>query len=220
MPEIEKTITLDELRRKQLARLKGEIPSAATPEFSIPDAKLDDEYFAYAARQEKGNWPVQDREIWEAEHRAMLETERNRKQPENKLEPQPFQVGQPTGEWYPRAAIPAPKWPEPGALLTREIVKSHDAELDLYQRANRALQDVTWWTRTRLLEPDYWNAEHNGNMQTRFAETIAWLSGIWQGRGIQPPTEIQIEKWARDWNKTHQARPTKDVHTEQTDESS
>ena len=118
MPEIENTITSDELRKRQLARLKGELPTstsspATTSTEFLPDPELDGEYFAYAARQEKGNWPVQGRETWETEHKAMLEKERNRKQPKNKPEPKPFQVGQPTGEWYPRAAIPAPRWPAP-----------------------------------------------------------------------------------------------------------
>jgi hypothetical protein len=187
--------TLDELRRRQLSRLKGELHESTEP--PAIQEPLDDEYASYAARQEAGNWPVQDRETWETEHRAWLERQRDRKQPENKPEPKPFQVGQATDEWYPRAAIPRPQWPEPGAPLTREVERAYNAEHDLYQRANRALQDVTWWTRTRLNEPDFWNdAEQN-----RYAQTLAWLMGIWQGRKIQPPTEAELETWAREWDR-------------------
>ena len=216
MTERENTITLEELRRRQLSRLRNETPSSTTD--LLPDESFNSAYQRACAEAENGGWPVPDRIEWETEHKAWLEKQKNRKQPENKPEPTPFQVGQATGEWYPRAALPRPRWPEPGATLTRDVVKSYDAEHDLYQRANRALQDIIHWTWTRLNEPEFWEAtDRNADIQSRYAETWAWLMGIWQGRKIQPPTETQIEVWARDWDKK-QTRPTKAGHTEQSDD--
>ncbi|SRR6266478_1226527 len=200
MAEIENTITLEELRRRQLARLKTP-SSAATTESSIPDESFDNEYQHACAEAENGGWEIPNRFSWEAEHKAWLEKQRNRKQPEN-TEPEPFIVGENIDRYGYRTAIPAPRWPAPGELMTREIERTYHAEWDLCQKAAQALTDITYWTRTRLREPDYWDAaDRNGNVQNRYAETWAWLMGIWQGRKIQPPTETQLETWARDWDR-------------------
>jgi len=221
MAENENTITLDELRRRQLARLKGETPSGATTE-SLSDDSLDAAYQRACAEAENGGWEIPDRLSWQTEHEAWLEKQRNRKQPES-TEPENFVVGANRDRYGDRTAIPSPRWPEPGALMTREVVRTYDAELDLCRKAARALTDVIWWTRTRLNEPEFWEAtDRNAGLQSRYAETWAWLMGIWQGRKIQPPTETQVETWAREWDRDKKVSGglTKAVHTESDDESS
>ena len=207
---------MDDLLQRQIDRLRAASTSAATAEFT-PDESLDADYHRACEQAEHGGWAVPSREDWENEHRAWLEQIRNRKQPANRPI-ENFFVGIKIDEWYERAAIPRPCWPQPGALITPEIQKAHDREMDLYTQANRALDDYIHDTRTRLYEPDFWRAtDCNANVQARYAETWQWLQGVWQARGIAAPSDSDIEQWATEYheqrfNRRKLADPNKDVN--------
>lgn len=194
--------------RQQLARLKGEaqLPTSAQQNDFVADSNLDNAYHKSVAAAEANDWPAEDRETWEKRYKEWLQWWNNRVQPANEPET-PFVVGRVADHWYGRDAIPPPRWPEPGAPISKAVQDAYDREANLYDKANRALQDCIHWTRTRLYEPDFWNrTECNGSIQALHAQSWAFLSGIWQARGLQAPSEGQMQQWAEEYNNKYEHR--------------
>src|SRR5260370_39477280 len=118
-----------ELRRRQLARLKGEqpvdeLPTESTHNPFVPDPEV---------------------------------LARHNIQPENAVEPEPFVVGWGHNQYGDLLALPAPKWPSPGQPKTAEISRAHSAEGQLVDDANRALTDSVSWLARTIKGPDDWH---------------------------------------------------------------
>jgi len=99
-----------------------------------------------------------------------------------------------------RMAIPYPAWPSPGQLVTPELDRTFSEEQNLWLQSKLLLEDViahTWYKLCRD-DPDSpiaasWYDERLTAQRWNF------LLGLWQGRGMTPPTEKQLESWAREW---------------------
>ena len=122
-------------------------------------------------------------------------------------EPEPPQKPQPQAEadaetgsaaLQHQLAAPAPFVVGPASALPQPLPGSSFSELLLYSRATEYLWKCIRWTRTRHEEPDFWNSNHNGGIPAMFDECWNWLTGVWQSRGIMPPSEDQMLAWAKE----------------------
>jgi hypothetical protein len=160
-----------ELRKRQLARLKGEqpvdeLPTESTPKEYVPDPEV---------------------------------LARHNIQPENEVEPQPFVVGWGRNEYGDMLALPSPSWPNPGEPKTPEISRIHSAEGQLVDDANRSLTDCVRWLAGKLRDPESWEHEFSGPPSKLYETAWSFLMGTWRGRGIEIPSELQMQRWAKDY---------------------
>src|SRR5882724_10335529 len=121
---------IDELKRKQLARLKGELidpPIAESALEFVADPELDAAYARYCESQKYWDREPLPRIEWEARHREFVL--RISVQPENPREQLPFIVGNRRDEYGDLEALPWPRWPSPGQPMTPEISRAHSNEL-------------------------------------------------------------------------------------------
>ena len=175
-------MTEDELRARQLARLRGEkipaLESASEFEIEIPTG-IDflppakpfniDEWFA------------------------------SQVQPQNEIEPEPFIVGHRRNEYGQLVALPMPKYPSPGQPLTKEIEAAYFKELLLHNDATRGLNDCVRYLAWRIRTPDDWDDPYCGPLSQLYDVAYNFLLGTWRARGITPPTPEQMQAWAREY---------------------
>jgi len=175
----------DELRQRQLARLRGELiePIGESALEFAPDP-LD-----------------------AAEHQEQME--RISVQPENPREQLPFIVGNRRDEYGDLEALPWPRWPSPGQPMTPEISRAHSNELLLVMDANQSLQKCVRLMASRIREPDCWYDGSYMPPSQLFESAWNFLTGLWRSRGITPPTDETLQRWAREYNEEHYTRKRK-----------
>ena len=186
---------MDELKRKQLARLRGELVD--TP---LPDDLLEADPVRVSDPEQEGRR--------EREHRELME--RYKIQPANEIEPEPFVVGYRRNEYDYLLALPAAKWPSPGEPKTTEISRTHFAEEILVNDANRSLTDCVRWLASRLRNPDGWDDPYSGPPSKLYDTQWSFLVGTWRARGIEVPTELEMQRWAKEYNEKHCTRKKRD----------
>jgi hypothetical protein len=181
-------------------------PSEFALEFT-PDPELDTDDRSYVAQWESFDWKPKPRDAWEREHRELME--RISIQPENPPEETPFVVGQHQDDYGYLEALPGPRWPSPGQRKTSEIESAYNKARDEYRDANHSLQKCVRLLASKTREPDAWHDRFSGPPSQIYAETWGWLTGLWQGRKIEPPSEMQMMAWARKYNEKHYTRKTR-----------
>jgi hypothetical protein len=199
----------DELRQRQLARLKGELidpPIAESAQF-VSDPELDAAYASYC--EDRKNWEreAKPRNVWEREYRERME--RYNIQPENPLEETPFVVSNRRDEYGDLQALPAPRWPNPGQPKTTAISRAHFEEGMLQSDANHALTDCVRWLAHKLRDPDGWDNPYSGPPSKLYETQWSFLMGTWRARGIEPPSDDRMRQWAREYNEEHCTRQKK-----------
>jgi len=171
--------------KKQLARYE------ATPEKEVRQKS--------APAEETGSiWDAQLPEDWTPPVRYQSEHEPG-------SDPATFKVGdiyievRPGGSYGPahekRQAIPYPRYPEPGAVITPEISEAYGREEMVWAEASRTLDNVLFLTQHRLAKNAYFLA---ANSDEWLARSWNWLLGLWAARGMTPPDKQTIELWARE----------------------
>jgi len=213
---------MDEVRRRQLARLRGEVidpPIDSALEF-VPDPELDAEYASDCASERNWDREPEPRGVWETKHKEVMQ--RYNTQPENEIEPEPFVVGYKRNSRGELVALPAPKWPNPGEPKTPEISRTHFKEELLRDDANRSLNDCVRWLAGRLRNPEFWNdveqsfqGTHLSGPPSKLYDTQwSFLMGTWRARGIAPPTDDKLREWAMQYNEKHYTRKKANAKTE------
>jgi len=159
----------DELKRKQLERLRGQAsiqaaaePAAAdaviatlTPD-ALGDPSLDDEYLRDCANAEYWLWPVLPRLEWEAERRSWCERIESLRFSQTPDPPDgPFEVGARKSRYGDLVALPEPR--PPRHERTQEKIAAYEQEYDLWSEANRALTDCVRYLREKITGPQFWN---------------------------------------------------------------
>src|SRR6266478_1622809 len=193
-----------ELRQRQLARLRGQVidpPIAGSALEFAPDSALDGEYQSYVARWESFDWQPKPRSEWERERWELMQ--RLNIQPENPQEEIPFVVTNRRNEYGKLQALLAPKWPSPGQPKTSEISRAHFEEGMLQDDANHALTDCVRWLARKLRDPDCWDDPYSGPPSKLYETAWSFLMGTWRARGIEPPSELCMNQWAREYNEMH-----------------
>src|SRR5437867_3475627 len=197
----------DELRQRQLARLRGEVFNpvfnAGSAQF-VPDPELDADYNRYCASERNWEREPEPREVWEREHKESMQ--RLNIQPENPPET-PFIVGN-RDEYGDLQALPAPRWPSPGQPKTQEISKAHFEEGMLQCDANHALTDCVRWLAQKLRDPDCWDNPCSGPPAKLFDVAWSFLLGTFRARNIEPPSDTQMLTWAKEYNEEHTRKRT------------
>ena len=165
-----------ELIRKQLSRYE------ATPEADLPP-------------EETGSlWDAPLPENWTPPVRYQSEHEPG-------SDPATFKIGDfyHRSRWsdghLERMAIPHPRYPEPGALITPEISEAHGREEMVWAEASRTLDNVLFLTRHRQAKNPYFL---DPNSDEWLARSWNWLLGLWAARGMTAPDKQTIELWARE----------------------
>jgi hypothetical protein len=173
-----------ELRQRQLARLRGQPVEPLEPlaNFPGPITSLVDAPDKEEQRQRLSQQTIQ---------------------PENPVEEIPFVVGKRRDEYGDLCALPVPRWPSPGQPKTLDIVHAYDKERSLQMNANMALQKCVRLLAGKLRNPDRWENPYDGPPAELYAQTWAWLMGLWQGRKIEPPNELRMMAWAKQYNEEH-----------------
>jgi hypothetical protein len=135
-------------------------------------------------------------ELFETEkYRSSEFDEKPRVQPEHRAgsDPQTFRAGDinplpshsDKPEFPERMAIPYPRFPVPGAPLTKEIASGFETEQTLWMVANRSLMFCIRFFETG---PSY-------------ESELAFLRGLWNGRNIEPPSREQFAEWHEDYKE-------------------
>ncbi len=197
----------DELRQRQLARLRGEVidpPIVGSALEFAPDPELDADYASYCKSQRDWEREPQPREVWETKHKEAMQ--RLNVQPENPLEETPFVVGSHRDEYGDLHALPAPKWPNPGEPKTLDISHAYSAEEQLVNDANRALTDCVRWLAMRIRNPDEWDNPYSGTPSQLYEVSWKFLTGVLRGRNIETPSDMQMMTWSREYNQEHYTR--------------
>ena len=196
-----------ELRQRQLARLRG-VPIEASPIDSaqfVPDPDLDADYASYCAGERNWEREPEPRAEWEREHKESMQ--RLNIQPENPPEATPFIVGH-RDEYGDLQALPAPRWPNVGEPKTQEISRAHFEEEMLQSDANHALTDCVRWLAGKIRNPDDWDNPYSGPPSKLYETQWSFLMGTWRARGIEPPSELRMNQWAKEYNAaTKRAKP-------------
>lgn len=127
-----------------------------------------------------------------------------------------FRIGQfwidpQTGKKEHRQAYPRPSYAtaggKPGDLITNELSREY-AHLDVqWYQAGTDLEICIQYTRQKLMAQGHLDgcAWLNGSVtdweesdeKRRLAEKWNFLLGLWTGKGMSPPSEKQLEAWAR-----------------------
>ncbi len=94
-----------------------------------------------------------------------------------------------------RMAIPHPRHPEPGALITPEISEAYGREEMVWAEACRTFDNVLFLTRHRLAKNAYFL---DAKSDEWLARSWNWLLGLWAARGMTAPDKQTIELWARE----------------------
>ena len=94
-----------------------------------------------------------------------------------------------------RQAIPHPRYPEPGAVITPEISEAYGSEEMVWAEACRTLDNVLFLTHHRLAKNPYFL---DPNSDEWLARSWNWLLGLWAARGMTAPDKLTIELWARE----------------------
>jgi hypothetical protein len=102
---------------------------------------------------------------------------------------------------FSREAIPRPRFENPGAPATMKMWTDFNREENLWFTASNALAEVISLITSRELKPDYFFDEKLGQPE-RLETQKAFLLGVWNGRGLTPPTDEQIATWL------HPVKPT------------
>ena len=202
----------DELRQRQLARLRGELidpPIAESALEFVTDPELDAAYARYCEDQKYWEREVKPRELWERERRELMQ--QINIQPESEAEPEPFVVGHRRNDYGELVALPAPKWPNPGEPKTPEISRAHFKEELLLDDANRSLNDCVRWLAAKLRDPESWEHEFSGPPSKLYDTAWSFLMGTWRGRCIEPPTDNEMMQWVREYNVALKNRRAKGV---------
>jgi hypothetical protein len=107
-----------------------------------------------------------------------------------------------TGKKERRQAICHPRFPNPGAVLTKEVDREYWEEWQLWLSASMHLETCIRLTADRLRgtgfnrHVDYWE---DSDEKRQLAEHWNFLLGVWQSRGMIPPTTKDLERWVREW---------------------
>jgi len=190
-----------ELRQRQLARLRGELTEPPIDDSAlefVPDPDLDAAYARDCASARNWDREPEPRGEWEAKHKELMQ--RHNIQPENEIEPEPFVVGWRRDEYNDLVALPTPKYPSPGEPLTKEIAAARFKEELLRMDANRSLNDCVRWLAGKLRDPQSWDHEFSGPPSKLYDTQWSFLMGTWRARGIEPASEEQMQKWAKEYN--------------------
>jgi len=154
-------------------------------------------------------------------------TSEPRIQPTYPQEFEPFRVGQLSSDfWGPctmerlsqgkpfdlkgcRMALPRPKCPEPGAIVTPEIEAEHDREQRIFFDANQKLKDTLVVLK---FNPDPENPEWSDESIQRAGENLKFLQGLWTARGFKIPTRDELLEMARQTTPAPEEIPAKPSH--------
>ncbi|HYT22232.1 MAG TPA: hypothetical protein VEW05_18650 [Candidatus Polarisedimenticolia bacterium] len=203
----------DELRQRQLARLRGiDPPIAGSALEFVPDPELDADYASYCKSQRDWEREQKPRDVWEREHRELMQ--RLNVQPENPLEESPFVVTNRRDEYGDLQALPAPRWPSPGQPKTTAISRAHFEEGMLQSDANHALTDCVRWLAGKLRDPDSWDDPYSGPPSKLYETPWSFLMGTWRARGIEPPSELRMNQWAKEYNEATKRRAKPETEVE------
>jgi hypothetical protein len=132
---------------------------------------------------------------------------RYQSEPEPGSDPASFKIGDwwvdsRTGKKERRQAICHPRFPNPGAVLTKEIDREYWEEWDLWLSASMRLELCIMFTAARLRGyryNRYIDTWEDSDEKKTFDENWAWLCGMWQSRGMTAPTTEDLERWTREW---------------------
>ena len=97
--------------------------------------------------------------------------------------------------WQFREALPRPRYPEPGALLTPEIEMEYLIREGVWNKANHYLEQLIRLRAYKLRGIES-GCSPAGAIE---AEASNFLCGAWAARGNTSPTDDQITEWANEF---------------------